>query len=324
MNDALLSVTDLRVHYPVTDRAGNRRLLKAVDGVSFDIGRGRTLALVGESGCGKSTMGYGILGLAPITSGKVVYDGQDLGTLSTAARRALLAREMQIVFQDPAAALNPKMTIAESICEPMRIRGVDAAEQDRRLRRVMDLVGLSTVQAPRLPSQVSGGQRQRVVIARALSLDPKLIVCDEPVSALDVSIRSQVLNILMELQAELGLSYLFISHDLSVVRHIADEVIVMYLGRVMEQGPTDPVFDTPTHPYTEALLSAIPLPDPVAQRARKRIVLQGEIPSPLAAPEGCPFVTRCPISTARCVTERPAFTSSSRGTAFACHERAPS
>jgi len=323
MTEPLLSVSDLRIHFPVPGRAHRESVLKAVDGVSFQIGRGRTLALVGESGCGKSTTGYGILGLAPITSGRVTYEGQDIGTLPEAERRALLSREMQIVFQDPAAALNPKMTIADSICEPMRIRRLPSAEIQRRLRRVMDLVGLSTIQAQRLPSQISGGQRQRVVIARALALDPKLIVCDEPVSALDVSIRSQVLNILMDLQAELGLSYLFISHDLSVVRHIADEVVVMYLGQVMEQGATDALFDAPRHPYTEALLSAIPLPDPVAQRARDRIVLEGEIPSPLSAPQGCPFVTRCPIRVARCQTVRPAFTAARGGaTLLACHERA--
>lgn len=320
--DALLSVSDLRIHFPVIDRAGRKATLKAVDGVSFTIGAGRTVALVGESGCGKSTTGYGILGLAPITSGTVVYAGQDLATLAPAARGALLAREMQIIFQDPVAALNPKMNIADSICEPMRIRGIPSAERERRLRRVMDLVGLSVVQAQRLPSQISGGQRQRVIIARALVLDPKLVICDEPVSALDVSIRSQVLNILMDLQAELGLSYLFISHDLSVVRHIADEVVVMYLGQVMEQGPTDPLFDAPSHPYTQALLSAIPLPDPVAQRARARIVLSGEIPSPLAAPKGCPFVTRCPIRVPRCLDERPPLTASPRGISIACHERA--
>jgi len=323
MTEPLLSVSDLRIHFPAPRRAHRESVLKAVDGVSFQIGRGRTLALVGESGCGKSTTGYGILGLAPITSGRVAYEGQDIGTLPETQRRALLSREMQIVFQDPAAALNPKMTIADSICEPMRIRRLPSAEIQRRLRRVMDLVGLSSIQAQRLPSQISGGQRQRVVIARALALDPKLIVCDEPVSALDVSIRSQVLNILMDLQAELGLSYLFISHDLSVVRHIADEVVVMYLGQVMEQGATDALFDAPRHPYTEALLSAIPLPDPVAQRARDRIVLKGEIPSPLSAPEGCPFVTRCPIRVARCQTERPAFTAAQGGaTLLACHERA--
>lgn len=321
MSEPLLSVSNLKIHFPVINRAGDKTLLRAVDDVSFEIGRGQTVALVGESGCGKSTTGYGILGLAPITSGLVRYEGKDLGHLSSRARRTLLAREMQIVFQDPAAALNPKMTVAESICEPLVIRGMSSAERDKRLRRVMDLVGLSVVQAQRLPSQISGGQRQRVVIARALALAPKLIVCDEPVSALDVSIRSQVLNILMELQQELGLSYLFISHDLSVVRHIADEVIVMYLGRVMEQGPTDVLFDQPAHPYTEALLSAIPLPDPVAQRERQRIVLKGEIPSPLGAPAGCPFVTRCPVTVSACAETRPDFSTLRRGSRIACHER---
>lgn len=319
----ILSVKDLKIHFDVSQpsAAGGRAMLKAVDGVSIDIERGKTLALVGESGCGKSTTGYGILGLASVTSGEIHFEGKLLGSMTPKERHDLISSEMQIVFQDPSAALNPKMTIADSIGEPLRIRGWSRLDRTRRITELMDMVGLSAAQASRYPNEISGGQRQRVVIARALSLSPKLIVCDEPVSALDVSIRSQVLNILMKLQRELDLSYLFISHDLSVVRHIADEVVVMYLGTIVERGKTDDVYGAPRHPYTEALLSAIPLADPVAQRTRKKIVLSGEIPSPLAAPAGCPFVTRCPIKVERCWTDRPQLEPTTDGTDVACHER---
>jgi oligopeptide transport system ATP-binding protein len=305
MTQALLSVRDLKIHFPVTGTQGTKTVLKAVDGLSLEIEAGKTVALVGESGCGKSTTGYGVLGLEKITAGSLHYNGVDLLALPAAERHALSAREMQIIFQDPAAALNPKMTIGDSIMEPMHIHGMPAVQRRKRLGELMNMVGLSAAQIDRFPNEISGGQRQRVVIARALALSPKLIVCDEPVSALDVSIRSQILNILMELQEKLGLSYLFISHDLSVVRHIADEVTVMYLGRVMEKGSTDAIFNNPAHPYTQALLSAIPLPDPKAQRERRKITLTGDIPSPLNAPEGCPFVTRCPVAFDDCKTIRP-------------------
>lgn len=323
MTSPLLSVRDLKIHFNVSQPAasGGRAVLKAVDGVSMDIERGKTLALVGESGCGKSTTGYGILGLASVTSGEIHFDGKLLSSMQPNARHDLISNEMQIVFQDPSAALNPKMSIADSIGEPLKIRGWSRPDRSRRVAELMELVGLSSMQASRFPNEISGGQRQRVVIARALALSPKLIVCDEPVSALDVSIRSQVLNILMKLQRELNLSYLFISHDLSVVRHIADEVAVMYLGTIVERGKTDEVYGAPRHPYTEALLSAIPLADPVAQRLRKKIVLSGEIPSPLAAPSGCPFVTRCPIKVERCWTDRPQLEPTTNGTDVACHER---
>ncbi|QYA08626.1 ABC transporter ATP-binding protein [Agrobacterium larrymoorei] len=323
MTSPLLSVRDLKIHFNVSQPAasGGRAVLKAVDGVSMDIERGKTLALVGESGCGKSTTGYGILGLASVTSGEIHFDGKPLSSMQPNARHDLISNEMQIVFQDPSAALNPKMSIADSIGEPLKIRGWSRPDRSSRVAELMELVGLSSMQASRFPNEISGGQRQRVVIARALALSPKLIVCDEPVSALDVSIRSQVLNILMKLQRELNLSYLFISHDLSVVRHIADEVAVMYLGTIVERGKTDEVYGAPRHPYTEALLSAIPLADPVAQRLRKKIVLSGEIPSPLAAPSGCPFVTRCPIKVERCWTDRPQLEPTTNGTDVACHER---
>ena len=253
----LLSVRNLKVHFPVRGSEGG--VVKAVDDISFDIPSGRTVALVGESGCGKSTTAYAIIGLEPVTSGSIRFEGREIAHLDRQARRAL-ATEIQIVFQDPSAALNPKMTIGDSIGEPLIIQGWRRDKRKQRVRELLDLVGLPAAYAERTPNALSGGQRQRVVIARALALSPKLLVLDEPVSALDVSIRSQILNLLMELQKELGLSYLFISHDLSVVRHLADDVIVMYLGTVVEEGGAEALFEAPRHPYTQALISAIPFP----------------------------------------------------------------
>src|SRR6478736_3793622 len=316
----LLSVRNLRVHFPVRDKPGS--LVKAVDGISFDIEAGRTVALVGESGCGKSTTAYAIIGFEPVTSGTILFAGRDITHLGKRERRAL-ASEMQIVFQDPSAALNPKMTIGESIAEPLIIQRKTSAERQRRVAELLELVGLPPAYQDRTPNALSGGQRQRVVIARALALSPKLLVLDEPVSALDVSIRSQILNLLMELQKELGLSYLFISHDLSVVRHLADDVIVMYLGTVVEEGRTEALFEAPRHPYTQALISAIPLPDPRAQRSRERIILKGDLPSPLNPPTGCPFVGRCPIRIEPCSSIRPSLQPVPSGTRAACLVRAP-
>ena len=316
----LLRVRDLKVHF--TGRDARRSTIKAVDGVSFDLAAGRTLALVGESGCGKSTTAYAIVGLESATSGSIEFAGQEISRLAPKARQAL-ATEMAIVFQDPTAALDPKMTVADSILEPLAIQGRTQAEQRRRLSELLDRVGLPATYASRTPNALSGGQKQRVVIARALALSPKLLVLDEPVSALDVSIRSQILNLLMELQRELGLAYLFISHDLSVVRHVADETMVMYLGTVAEQGDTDTLFTAAHHPYTQALLSAIPLPDPVAQRKREKIILTGDLPSPLAPPPGCPFASRCPIRTDPCERSRPVLTASGPGISTACLVRAP-
>ena len=316
----LLRVRDLKVHF--TGRDARRSTIKAVDGVSFDLAAGRTLALVGESGCGKSTTAYAIVGLESATSGSIEFAGQEISRLAPKARQAL-ATEMAIVFQDPTAALDPKMTVADSIMEPLAIQGRTQAEQRRRLSELLDRVGLPVAYATRTPNALSGGQKQRVVIARALALSPKLLVLDEPVSALDVSIRSQILNLLMELQQELGLAYLFISHDLSVVRHVADETMVMYLGSVAEQGDTDALFSAARHPYTQALLSAIPLPDPVAQRKRQKIILTGDLPSPLAPPPGCPFASRCPIRTDPCERSRPVLTASGPGLSTACLVRAP-
>jgi oligopeptide transport system ATP-binding protein len=318
----LLDVRDLKVHFPLqrSDRPG--AMVKAVDGVSFSLDAGRTLALVGESGCGKSTTAYAILGLVDATGGQVTFDGRDITHLTAKERRALTG-DMQIVFQDPSAALNPRLSIAQSIAEPLAIAGQSREQQRKRVAELIDRVGLPAAFARRLPAALSGGQRQRVVIARALSLSPRLLILDEPVSSLDVSIRSQILNLLMELQRDLRLTYLFISHDLSVVRHIADEAVVLYLGTVAEQGPIDAIFGTPQHPYTEALLSAIPLPDPVAQRGRQKIILSGELPSPIDPPPGCPFIARCPIRIETCAKVRPRPAPSGTGSAAACLVRVP-
>ena len=316
----LLSVRDLRVHYAT--RGTDKAVVKAVDGISFDVPAGRTVALVGESGCGKSTTAYAILGLEPLTSGSVSFEGRDITRLDRVGRRRL-ADDIQIVFQDPSAALDPKMRICDSIAEPLAIRGQGGAASRRRVAELLDLVGLTAAQGQRTPDALSGGQRQRVVIARALALAPKLVILDEPVSALDVSIRSQILNLLMQLQRELGLAYLFISHDLSVVSHIADETIVMYLGTAVECGATGTLFEHPVHPYTQALLSAIPLADPMTQRSRPKIILSGDLPSPLASVPGCPFVSRCPIREDRCAALRPTLSATITGTAAACLVRAP-
>ena len=301
---ALLELQDLKVHFP--GRGGRSApVTRAVDGVSLTIHQGETVAVVGESGCGKSTTGNAALGLAPVTEGRILFEGRDLATLRPAERRALW-QQMQVVFQDPVSALNPRMSIARSIAEPLVINGWPADKVRARVDELMELVGLNPDQRDRRPTALSGGQRQRVVIARALALSPKLVICDEPVSALDVSIQSQILNLLLRLQRDLGLSYLFISHDLSVVRHIADRVCVMYLGIVVEEGPVTEVFAHPHHPYTRALISAIPRPD-VSRRDRgSRILLKGDLPSPLNPPPGCPFSTRCPKAMPECSAARPA------------------
>ena len=321
---SLLEITDLKVHFPVrTGRfGGGKDVVKAVDGVSLTINANETLAVVGESGCGKTTIGNAVLGLAPVTAGRITFEGRDLSTLTSSERRHVW-REMQVVFQDPVSALNPRRTIAQSIAEPLVIHDHPKAQIAARVDELMGLVGLNSDQRDRRPGALSGGQRQRVVIARALALNPKLVICDEPVSALDVSIQSQILNLLMRLQRELGLSYLFIAHDLSVVRHIADRVAVMYLGLVVEEGPAVQVFANPVHPYTEALLSAIPVPDPTLRGKRKGIVLQGDLPSPLDPPKGCPFVTRCPLAEETCKDVRPPLVEVSPAHHIRCRVRAP-
>ena len=325
MSAPLLSVRDLKVHFPIRGGLLGKPVgwVKAVDGVSLDIARGESLALVGESGCGKSTLGAAILGMQKPTSGTIRFEDREIVHGDAAARHAL-SRELQIVFQDPVSALNPKLTIGESIAEPLAIHGVGNAKQRReRVAELLGLVGLHPQHAERKPNAFSGGQRQRIVIARALALNPQLLILDEPVSALDVSIRSQILNLLLELQQRLGLSYLFISHDLSVVRHFADRVAVMYLGHLVETGRTGDVFANPVHPYTEALLSAVPLPDPTAQRNRKRIVLTGDLPSPANPPHGCKFVTRCPLAESVCRETHPPLVEVGEGWRAACHVRAP-
>jgi peptide/nickel transport system ATP-binding protein/oligopeptide transport system ATP-binding protein len=325
MTAPLLSVRDLHVHFPIRhgffgQAAG---VLKAVDGVDLDIEAGQSLALVGESGSGKSTLGATILGMQKATSGRILFEGNNLAG-DGGARAAARLRDIQIVFQDPVSALNPRMDIGDSIAEPLAIHGVGTApERRRRVAELLELVGLNPEHADRKPNAFSGGQRQRIVIARAIALQPKLLILDEPVSALDVSIRSQILNLLFELQRRFGLSYLFISHDLSVVRHFADRVAVMYLGRIAEIGATADVFARPTHPYTEALLSAVPLPDPVAQRQRRRILLEGDLPSPANPPAGCRFSTRCPIAVPICHEQSPSLQFLAQGHQAACHLRAP-
>jgi len=319
---ALLEVRDLKKHFPV--RGGLLRRVvaqvKAVDGVSFTLQPGRTLGLVGESGCGKSTLGRAILRLQRPTSGQVLLEGRDLAALP-AAELVAMRREMQIIFQDPFASLSPRRTVAQTIREPLDVHRIGTpAERNRRVAELLDVVGMRAGVMDRYPHEFSGGQRQRIGIARALALNPKLIVADEPVSALDVSVRSQVLNLIARLQRDHGIAFLFISHDLSVVRHVSDQVGVMYLGKLVELAPTQELFASPRHPYTEALLSAVPVPDPT--RKSRRIVLAGDVPSPMNPPPGCPFHTRCPKVMPVCSQAVPATIevgSAARPHAVACH-----
>ena len=323
MTGELLGLTDLAVHFTGRANWRGRRPppVRAVDGVTFSVGKQETLGLVGESGCGKSTLGNAVLRLVHPTAGQIRFDGRDVTALDGEALRDL-RRDVQMIFQDPYSALNPKIRVGESIGEPLLAHGLAQGKAlEDQVSELLHLVGLPPDRASRYPHEFSGGQRQRLVIARALALKPKLIVCDEPVSALDVSIRSQILNLLMEFQQKLGLSYLFISHDLSVVRHISQRVAVMYLGRVVELASRDNLFNEPLHPYTEALISAIPLPDPVAQRKRRRIILKGELPKPTAPPPGCPFHTRCPIAVPMCREIVPPLEEKRPGHWAACHLR---
>jgi oligopeptide/dipeptide ABC transporter ATP-binding protein len=320
----VLEVNDLKKHFPVRKGILRRAAgyVFAVDGVSFSIGPGETLGLVGESGCGKSTVGRTVLRLIEPTAGSIALDGHEITRLGKAALRPY-RRQMQIIFQDPFSSLDPRMTAGDIVGEPLRVHGI-ARGRDRtaRIAALFERVGLRTAQMANYPHQFSGGQRQRIGIARALALSPKLIVGDEPVSSLDVSIQAQVLNLMMDLQRDLGLSYLFISHNLAVVEHISHRVAVMYLGRIVELADRKTLFTTPQHPYTELLLSAVPVPDPSIKR--KKHILQGDVPSPVNPPTGCHFHPRCPYAVERCKVETPALREIKPGQLVACHLRAPS
>ena len=314
MSDAVLEVVDLAVHFP--GRGGAP--VRAVDGVSFAIAPGETLGLVGESGCGKSTVSNAVVGLIAPTRGSVRVLGTEMAGADRATKHALRAR-VQMVFQDPVTSLNPRMSVGAAVGEPLLVRGIARGAALRaRVGELLDEVGLRPEHAGRYPHQFSGGQRQRIVIARALALRPDLLVCDEPVSALDVSVRAQILNLLVALQARRGMASLFVSHDLAVVRHVCDRVAVMYLGRLVELAARDVLFAEPRHPYTRALLAAVPEPDPVAQRAKPRVPLAGEIPSPANPPPGCTFHTRCPFATELCRREVPNWRPLG-GSMVACH-----
>ncbi|HHY76092.1 MAG TPA: dipeptide ABC transporter ATP-binding protein [Firmicutes bacterium] len=319
MSEYLLEVKDLKKHFPVRSGVFSKvtNWVKAVDGVSFGIYPGETLGLVGESGCGKTTTGRCILRLIEPTSGEVIFNGQDILSLGRGEMRRL-RKEMQIIFQDPYGSLNPRMTVGDIIGEAFTVHGLARGkERTEKVQELLEKVGLDPYHARRYPHEFSGGQRQRIGIARALALKPKLIVCDEPVSALDVSIQSQILNLLSDLQEEFGHTYLFIAHNLAVVQHISDRVGVMYLGHLVELAPKEDLYSSPRHPYTMALLSAIPVPDP--DMRKQRILLEGDVPSPLNPPKGCPFHTRCPKAVEDCKEVRPELRELTPGHFAACH-----
>jgi len=322
VSEVILQVENLVKYFPVGGGVltGPLGMVRAVDGVSFSIRRGETLGLVGESGCGKTTTGRCILQLERPTSGRILFEGVDLVTLDQVALRSV-RRRIQVIFQDPYSSLNPRMTIGQILAEPLEVHGIvrEKAARAERVRELLTQVGLAPQHARRYPHQLSGGQRQRVGIARALAMEPSLIVCDEPVSALDVSIQAQIINLLEDLQARYGLTYLFIAHDLSVVRHISDRVAVMYLGRIAEITDRTALYAEPMHPYTRALLSAVPIPDPGLEATRERTVLRGEVPSPLNPPPGCVFHPRCPIAVDRCSAAIPPLREIRPGHWAACH-----
>ena len=320
----LLEVKDLKKHFSIKKSGlGKNQTVKAVDGVSLDIYKGETLGLVGESGCGKTTTGRTIIRLYEPTSGTIIYDGKTIFDSEKKIAEKMLPyrRKMQIIFQDPSASLDPRMTVGEIIGEALDIHKLysDKAERTEKINSLLNAVGLNTEHANRFPHEFSGGQQQRVGIARALAVEPEFIVCDEPISALDVSIQSQVVNMLEDLQDQLGLTYLFIAHDISVVRHISDRIGVMYLGNLVELADSDELYKNPIHPYTKTLMSAVPIPDPVKTRERERLILEGDIPSPINPPSGCKFHTRCPFATERCKLETPEFKEYGSGHFAACH-----
>ncbi|MEW6211269.1 MAG: dipeptide ABC transporter ATP-binding protein [Acidobacteriota bacterium] len=323
-NDNLIEVRGLRKYFPVGNQlfGGGGEMVRAVDDISFAIRRGETFGLVGESGCGKSTTGRCILRLIEPTAGEIRFDGRDLLSISDSDMRKA-RRDMQIIFQDPYSSLNPRMRVGEIIEEPLIIhRAGDRSERRERVMELLNLVGLDAEHAARYPHEFSGGQRQRICIARALALDPRFIVCDEPVSALDVSVQAQIVNLLEDLQSRLGLTYLFISHGLAVVEHISTRVAIMYLGKIVEMASSEEIFNNPVHPYTRALLSAIPVPDP--DRKRERLSIEGDIPTPINPPSGCRFRTRCPMVEPRCADVEPEMVEVSEDHFVACMVIAPS
>ncbi|NLT43831.1 MAG: dipeptide ABC transporter ATP-binding protein [Anaerolineae bacterium] len=320
---SLVSIRDLKMHFPINRGVIVQRkvgAIRAVDGITFDIKKGETLGLVGESGCGKSTTGRAILQLYRPTAGQVLFNGVDLTKLKGESLRRV-RRNMQIIFQDPYASLNPRMTVGSIVAEPLEVHGLAKGrrETQERVRELLSLVGLNPYFASRYPHEFSGGQRQRIGVARALAVNPDFIVCDEPVSALDVSIQAQIINLLEDLQEQLSLTYLFIAHDLSVVRHISDRVAVMYLGKIVEVAARLDLYQDPRHPYTKALLSAVPIPDPAVEAKRQRIILEGDVPSPADPPKGCHFCTRCPVVMDICRQEEPPFEDLGGGHWVACY-----
>lgn len=319
-NNTLLEVKDLKMYFENKKGFLGKKIeyVKAVDGVSFKIQKGETIGLVGESGCGKSTTGYSIMRLYKPTAGEIIFDGKDIAQLS-AAEVWPYRKRMQMIFQDPYASLNPRMTVSDIIGEPLDIYHLyEGKERQERIYELLNTVGLGKDHASRYPHEFSGGQRQRISIARTLALNPEFIVCDEPISALDVSIQAQIINLLKNIQKELGIAYLFIAHDLSMVKHISDRIGVMYLGHLVEEGDSKELYANPMHPYTKALLSAVPIPDPLVGKSRKRIMLEGELPSPINPPSGCPFRTRCPYANEKCANEMPKM-KEINGRKVACH-----
>jgi oligopeptide transport system ATP-binding protein len=317
----LLRVENLQMYFPASKsiREKNKKYVKAVDGVSFSIQKGKTLGLVGESGCGKTTVGRTILKLYEPTGGNIIYDGTDISHFND-KEMLPYRKKMQMIFQDPYTSLDPRKTVGDIIGEPLTLHNLcKGNEKEERIQKLVEMVGLKSDHINRYPHEFSGGQRQRIGIARALAVEPEFIVCDEPISALDVSIQAQIVNLLSDFQSQYGFTYLFISHDLSMIRHISDSVGVMYLGRLMEYAPTDELYNHVKHPYTRSLLSAIPVADPIAAKSNQRMILKGDVPSPINPPTGCPFHTRCPVAERICAEKTPKMKDIGNGHLVACH-----